>query len=335
MAKWKVVLTDREFESINIEEEVLAKVDAELLDFQVKDEQDVIAVVKEINPDAVIMQYANLTRRVMENMPKCQIISKYAIGLDRIDITAATEHDICIGNVRDYCTDEVSTHAVALLLDLTRKVSLLNAQLKNTGEWGYNNAKKIYNLRGMTLGLNGFGKIAQLVAEKMKPFGVEIIACSPSVPADFARKRGVELVSFDELVKRSDVLSTHVPDKEGTRGLFNKAVFKNMKNSAYLINTGRGTAINEPELIWALENKEIAGAALDVTDPEPIQKDSPLLAMDNVIITPHVAYYSEDSLERLQRLTAENVAQRLTGFAPRFLANPELKEKLGLKVLSD
>ena len=327
MAKWKVVLTDREFESIHIEKEVLAQVDAELLDFQVKDEKDVIAVVKEINPDAVIMQYANLTRQVMENMPKCQIISKYAIGLDRIDIAAATEHGICIGHVRDYCIDEVSTHAVALVLDLNRKVSLLNAQLKNTGVWSYNNAKKIYNLRGMTLGLNGFGKIAQLVAEKMDPFGVKIIACSPSVPADFARKQGVELVSFEELVKRSDVLSTHVPDREGTRGLFTRAVFKNMKNTAYLVNTGRGTVINETDLIWALENKEIAGAALDVTDPEPIQKDNPLLAMDNVIITPHVAYYSEDSLERLQRLTAENIAQRLEGFAPRFWGQPGTKSK--------
>jgi D-3-phosphoglycerate dehydrogenase len=332
MAKWKVVFTDSEYENINTEIEVLAKVDAEIFVYQVKDEKDVMAVVGDC--DAVIMQYANLTRPVIESMKKCQIISKTAIGLDRIDIAAATEHNICVAHVKDYCIDEVSTHAVALILDLNRKISLLNKTTKS-GVWNYKVAKNIYNLRGLTLGFNSFGKIAQLTAEKMKPFGVEIISYDPFVPAEVAAQHDVKLVSFEELVAKSDTLSTHVPDMPATRGMFNKDVFKNMKNTAYIINTGRGPVIKEEDLIWALQNKEIAGAALDVTDPEPIRPGNPLLEMDNVILTPHAAFYSEESQKKLQRLVAENVAQRLQGYAPRFFANPELKEKLGLKDLVD
>lgn len=332
MSKWKVVLTDREFESIEIEKEVLAKVDAEVFAYQIKDEDELIEIVKDC--DAVIMQYANLSKSVIESMPKCQIISKYAIGLDRIDIQAATENDVCVAHVRDYCIDEVSTHAVGLILDVTGKLSLLNKTVKS-GKWDYKVAKKIYNLRGLTLGLNSFGKIAQLVAEKMAGFGMEIIAYDPFVTAEAAASKGVELVSFDELVERSDVLSTHVADMPSTRGMFNMKVFKKMKNTAFLINTGRGPVIDEKDLILALQKGEIAGAALDVTDPEPIEARNPLLGMDNVIITPHAAYYSENSQERLQRLTAENVAQRLMGYAPKYFANPELGEKLGLKALED
>ena len=332
MAKWKVVITDREFENIDIEREILAKVDAEVIEYQVKDEKDVMKVVEDC--DAVIMQYANLSKSVIDKMKNCKIISKYAIGLDRIDIDAATEKNICVAHVRDYCIDEVSTHAVGLILNSTRKISLLN-NITKTAVWDYKVAKPIYNLRGLTLGFNSFGKIAQMVASKMTPFGMELIAYDPFVPEEIAEACGVRLVDFDELVTKSDVLSTHVPDMPKTRGMFNKKVFEAMKQTSFLINTGRGPVINEEDLIWALNENEISGAALDVTDPEPVQSGNPLLEMDNVVITPHAAYYSEDSQRSLQRLTAENVAQRLSGFAPRYFANPELKEKLGLRDLED
>ncbi|MBN7774113.1 C-terminal binding protein [Clostridium aminobutyricum] len=334
MAKWKVVLTDRQFNSIDDERAILEAIGAELLDYQIQDEDSLIKLFKEVNPDAVIMQYANLSRRVIESMPNCQIIAKYAIGLDRIDIPAATENNVCVSNVRDYCIDEVSTHTVALILAITRKITVLNRETK-LGNWSYKNMGSVRNLRGLTLGLNSFGKIAQLVAEKMAPYGINIIAYDPFVPADVAAAKGIKLVSFDELVEQSDILSTHVPDMDGTRGMFNKSVFKRMKNTSYLINTGRGPVVNELDLIEALKSGEIAGAALDVTDPEPIQPDNPLCSMNNVIITPHAAYYSDDSEKTLKILTAENVAQRLQGYAPRFLANPELKEKLSLKTLTE
>ncbi len=330
MKKWKVVITDREYEEIEQEKELLEGIGCEVLDYQVKAEEDVMEVVR--GCDAVLTQYANITKRVMDAMPDCQIISKYAIGLDKIDIPAATERGICVANVRDYCIDEVSTHTVGLILNLCRKITFLNNTVKG-GTWDYKAAKKIYNLRGMTLGLNSFGKIAQATAEKMKPFGVRLISFDPFVSQEFAARYDVELVSFDELCARSDILSTHAPANEDTKGMFDKQAFEKMKRTAVLINTGRGPVVDTPSLIWALQNRKIAGAALDVTEPEPIEADSPLLSMDQVIFTPHAAYYSEDSQRALQRLGAENIVQRLTGFYPRFLANVELKDRLGLKEL--
>src|SRR5665647_63592 len=332
MAKWKVVITDGEFENFDLEREILKKIDADVHTYQFKSEDELIPIVRDC--DAVIMQYSNLTRKVIESMQKCKIISKYAIGLDRIDIEAATENDICVGHVRDYCIDEVSTHAVGLILDSTRKITLLNNSVK-AGNWDYKISKKIYNLRELTLGLNSFGKIAQLVAEKMRPYGVQIITYDPFLPPEVAEKLNVKLVSFDELCRESDILSTHVADMPETRGMFNKAAFLKMKNTAHLVNTGRGPVINEQDLIWALENDEIAGVALDVTEKEPIDSDNPLLKIKNVIITPHSAYYSEESQIRLQSLTAENVVQRLSGYSPRYFANPILKTKLGLMDLPE
>jgi len=334
MAKWKVLITDKEYENINNEKAVLEKIGAEIFVFQEKKEERIIEILKDVKPDAIIVQFAPITRRVIECMPQCKIIAKYAIGYDNVDVAAATEHNICVTNVLDYCVDEVSTHTVALLLCMLRKITVLNSQVKS-GVWGYNNVKKIHSLHTMVLGLNSFGKIARLTAEKMKPFGVKMIAYDPYVPAELMQSYGVEQVSFDELIERSDILSNHVGVTDSTRGMFNWEVFKKMKQNAFIINTGRGPVINEPDLIRALESKEIAGAALDVLDPEPVQKNNPLLGMDNVIITPHMAYYTEESLGSLQRMAAENVAQRLEGFMPRYFVNREISEKLGLKKLID
>jgi len=332
MAKWKVVITDRQFAEIEIEKEILSKVDAEVFDYQVKDEKDVIEIVGDC--DAVITEYADLTRKAIDSMKKCQIISVYAVGVDGLDVAAATEKNICVGHVRDYCVDEVSTHAVGLILNLSRKISLLSNTVRE-GHWDFKLAGRVLNLRGQTFGLNGYGTIARAVAEKMKPFGVEIIAYDPFVPHETAAKSGVKLVDFEYLLENSDFISSHVPDLPSTRKLFNEAAFSRMKKTAYLVNTGRGPVVDEDDLIRALESGEIAGAALDVTDPEPISVDSPLLKMKNVVITPHSAYNSEDSQRRLQALTAENVAQRLMGYCPRFFANSELKDKLGLMDLPE
>jgi D-3-phosphoglycerate dehydrogenase len=332
MAKFKVVITDREFETIDPEREVLEKIGAEVFAYQFKDEDDVIRIAKDC--DGLIMQYANLTRKVIESLEKCKVISKYAIGLDRIDLKAATEKDICVGHVAEYCVDEVSTHTIALILALSRKILLHDKNIKN-GIWDYKLGKKIFNLRGQTIGLVGFGKIARVVMEKIKPYGMNILVYDPFVPAKAVSDMGGKLVDFDDLIRNSDYVSIHVPLLESTKYMFNKEVFQKMKNSAILINMGRGPVIKETDLIWALQNKEIAAAGLDVTDPEPIEAGNPMLKMDNVIITPHAAYYSEESQKALQTLTAENVAQVLTGYYPRYLANREIKETVKLRELPE
>lgn len=328
MAKFKVVITDREFESIDREIAVLEKVGAEVEAYQYKEEEDVIRVAKDC--DALIMQYANLSRRVIENLDKCQIISKYAIGLDRIDIEAATERGICVANVPNYCIDEVSTHTLALMLALSRKIMLHDQNVKN-GIWDYKLGKKIYNLRGQTLGLVSFGRIGRHVMEKIKPFGMNVLVFDPFVPAEAVEEAGGKSVDLDELIRSSDIVSIHAPLVDSTKHMFNKEIFKAMKNTAILLNMGRGPIIKEEDLIWALENKEIAAAGLDVTDPEPIEAGNPMLHMNNVIITPHAAYYSEDSQATLQTLTAESVAQVLSGYYPKNLVNKAVKEKVKLK----
>jgi len=332
MTRFKVVITDREFENIDYETAVLENIGAEVFAYQFKDEDDIIRVAKDC--DGLIMQYANLSRRVIESLDKCQIISKYAIGLDRIDIQAATERGICVANVPEYCVDEVSTHTVAMILALSRKILLHDINIKN-GIWDYKLGKKIYNLKGQTIGIVGFGKIARLVIEKIKPYGMKLLVYDPFVTAETILEMGGEKVEFDKLIKNSDVVSIHVPLLESTKHMFNKEVFQKMKNTAMLINMGRGPVIKEEDLIWALENKEIAAAGLDVTDPEPIEQGNPMLKMDNVIITPHAAYYSEESQITLQTLTAESVAQVLSGYYPKSLANKGVKEIVKLKEWTD
>lgn len=328
MKKFKVVITDREFESIELETKILEEAGAEVFAYQVKDEDDVIRVAKDC--DGLIMQYANLSRRVIENLDQCQIISKYAIGLDRIDIEAATEKGICVANVPDYCIDEVSTHTLALILALSRKILLHDKNVKN-GIWDYKLGAPVYNLRGQTIGIVGFGKIAKVVIEKIKPFGMNVLVFDPFVPAEVIVETGATKAEFDDLISASDIVSIHVPLVASTKHMFHKEVFTKMKNSAILINMGRGPVIKEDDLIWALQNKEIAAAGLDVTDPEPIEPGNPMLTMDNVIITPHSAYNSVESQAALQSRTAASVAQVLSGSFPKYLANKEVKEKLNLK----
>jgi D-3-phosphoglycerate dehydrogenase len=204
MAKFKVVITDREFENIEPEKTVLEKIGAEVFAYQCKEEDDVIRVAKDC--DGLIMQYANLTRKVIESLDKCKVISKYAIGLDRIDLKAATEKGICVGHVADYCVDEVSTHTIALILALSRKILLHDKNIKS-GIWDYKLGKKIFNLRGQTIGLVGFGKIAKMVFEKIKPYGMNVLVYDPFVPAKVVSEMGAKLVDFDELIENSDIVS--------------------------------------------------------------------------------------------------------------------------------
>lgn len=328
MSKYKVVITDRAFETIDLEKAVLKNAEAEVKGYQVTNEDDIIKVAKAC--DGLIVQYAKITRKVIESLEKCKVISVYAIGFDGIDLEAATEHGICVANVPDYCADEVSTHAIAMMLTLSRKLVLYDKSVKN-GIWDYKLGKKIFNLRGQTIGLISFGKIAKMVMEKIKPYGMNILVYDPYVPDEIIESAGGKKVEFDELITASDIVSIHAPLVTGTRHMFNKDVFSHMKTSAILINVGRGPIIKEEDLIWALQNHKIAAAGLDVTDPEPPQPENPLLAMDNVILTPHAAFYSEDSQAALQTMTAESVARVLQGYFPVNLVNKAVKDKLSLK----
>ncbi|WP_408955401.1 C-terminal binding protein [Natroniella sp. ANB-PHB2] len=321
MSKFKVLVTDYEYETLQYEEEVLEKVDAEFLKAQCKTEEDVIEAAQDV--DGLLVQYAPVGKKVFESLPDLKVVARYGVGVDVVDLEAATEHGVAVVNVPDYCEDEVSDQAFALLMACARKTVLLNTDVKS-GSWDFNVAKPIHRLRGSTLGIVGFGKIPRKLAEKAKAFGFEMLVSDPFVEQEVEEEYGVQLVELDELMKRSDYVSVHVPLNEHTKHLIGAKEFELMKESAFIINTARGAVLDEVALITALENDQLAGAGLDVTEEEPIAKDSPLLEMDNVIINPHVGWYSEEAQAELQTKAAQGVADVLTGKNPKYLVNQEV-----------
>ena len=275
--------------------------------------------------DALLVTYAKITAEMIRQMTRCRIISRFGIGVDNVDIAAATGAGIVVTKVPDYCIDEVSDHTMALLLALVRKIPFSNAQV-HAGRWEMPAVVPIHRLRGTVLGLVGFGRIPQMVAPKAKSFGLRVVACDPYVAPEIFTRANVEGVDFDRLLKMSDYISIHSPLLPETKGLFNADVFRQLKPTAYLINTARGPIVDEAALARALDAGQLAGAALDVMPREP-PSNSPLLGRDNVIITPHTSFYSEESLVELQTKAAEEVVSVLSGQAPRNPVNPEVLQR--------
>jgi D-3-phosphoglycerate dehydrogenase len=316
MSKYKVVLTDNIFPDLIMEREMLAKVDAELI--EVTESANVGPECEDA--DAVIDTYEQVPAEMIEKMTKCKLIIRNGIGVNTIDVDAATKKGIMVANVPTYCLDEVATHAITLMLASARKVTLLNDSVRS-GVWDVKKATPVYSLQNKTLGLVGFGKIPRLVKKKSEPFGMNVVIYDPYVTDEQAAEAGVKKVGIEELIKTSDFISIHCPLTPETRGMFNEAAFKKMKNTAYIINTARGPVINEADLIEALKNGEIAGAGLDVLTSDAVDINNPLLKMDNVIVTPHAAWYSEESIVTRRRQTIESVISVLEGDEPLSLVN--------------
>ena len=327
MSSLLVAVSDSVFPNLDPAREVLAKIGADL---QMASEPKPEAILRvAAGADALLVTYAKITAEMIQQMTRCRIISRFGIGVDNVDIVAATQAGIVVTKVPDYCIDEVSDHAMALLLAAARKIPLANAQV-HAGRWEMPAVVPIHRLRGSVLGLVGFGRIPQLVAPKAKSFGLRVVASDPYVPAEVFARAGVESVDFAALVKMSDYISIHSPLLPETKGLFNADVFRQMKPTAYLINTARGPIVDEAALARALDAKQLAGAALDVMPQEP-PVNSPLLGRDNVIITPHTSFYSEESLVELQTKAAQEVVAVLSGQKPRNAVNPEALQVRGSK----
>lgn len=324
MRPFKVVIGDYGYESPESERAVLSQINCQLLDYHCKTEDELIAVASDC--DALIVQFAPVTRKVIENLKNCKLIIRYAIGVDIIDIPAATEHGIYVANVPDYGIDEVSNHTICLLLALIRKLPQSIETIKQH-KWDLSLTKPMHRRIGERLGFIGLGRIPSAVTKKLSGFDFEIVSYDPYIDKSYADELGVKLVSFDELIETSDFISIHCPLTDETRGMFDKEVFKKMKNTAMLINTARGPVIKENDLIEALMEKQIAAAALDVMEKEPIDYNSPLLSMENVILTPHIAWYTEESKKSLQTKVAEEVLRVLQGDVPKNLINKELLNK--------
>lgn len=310
--KFKVLLTDYEFEHLQYEEDVFAEsgLDIEFIKAQCKTEEEVIEKAKEA--DAILNQYAPISRKVIEALENVKIISRYGVGVNTIDLEAAQEKGITVANVPDYGMEEVSNHTLALLLSCARKVTLLNNEVKK-GNWDFKASVPIHRFDKQTVAVLGFGRIPRRFIEKVKPLGFKLAAYDPFVSEADMAAAGVQKMGLDEIIREADFLSVHVPLIKDTYHLLNEERFNQMKKNAVVINTARGPIIDEKALAEALEKGIIAGAALDVTEEEPIGKDSPLLKMDNVIITPHSAWYSEEAMVELRQKAARNIIQVLSG----------------------
>lgn len=330
MASWKVLgLTPGMGWPINNEE--YQKVGARYVEVPCQTEDEIIEATSDA--DAVFAVVEQFNRRVIERMKKCRLISVLGIGYDHVDIDAATEQGICVSNVPVYCVDELSDHAMALLLACARKIAI---QVVGVREGGWDSpinpriwAKlpPMFKLRGQTLGIVGLGRIGRALVPKAKGFGMQVIAYDPYVTPDTATEIGIELVEFAYLLEKSDFVSVHAPLNNETRRMFGIEQFKKMKPTAFFINCSRGGIVDENALYAAVTQNYIAGAGLDVLDPEPPLLNNPLLKLDSVLVTPHSAFYSERAMIELVKQAEEEVCRVLGGDWPRNFVNPKVKEK--------
>src|SRR5580704_10685043 len=313
MARPLIAVTDSVFPSLDLAIAALKRINPELRMAKSTAPDDILAVAREA--DAILVTYAKLPGDLLRQLTRCKVIGRFGLGVDNIDVPAAAERGIVVTYVPDYCMREVSDHAMALLLALARKVVLSN-NLVQAGRWEMPAVVPIRRLAGQVLGLVGFGNIPRQLAPKAKAFGLMVLTHDPYVAPEVLAATGVEGVSFDGLLARSDFVSIHAPLLPATRGLFNAGAFAKMKRGAILINTARGPLVDEAALIAALDAGHLGGAALDVVATEPLTKESKLLGRPNVILSPHTAFYSIEALEELQTKCASDVARVLSGEKP-------------------
>jgi D-3-phosphoglycerate dehydrogenase len=318
MVQLQIAVTDYGFPNLFQEEEILRPIGFEFIMGQCKTAEEVVTLCKDA--DAILTQWAPITAEVIHQLSRCKIIVRYGIGVDNVDLEAAQKCNIPVVNVPDYAIQEVSDHTLSLMLSLIRKIPQVVNQVRN-GQWNIAPCRPIIGLRDRVIGTAGFGNIAKAVIQRAKAFGLRAIAYDPFVPNEVFQALGVEKVDWDTLLETCDILSLHLPLTEGTRHIINQNSLRKMKRTSYLVNTSRGGIVQTDDLIAALLDKTIAGAALDVLETEPIAKDSPLLHMEQCLVTSHCAWYSEDSLLMLQKYAALEIKRLFSGEQPLHIVN--------------
>jgi D-3-phosphoglycerate dehydrogenase len=322
-AKAKVVLTDYVWASLDVERQTLEDV-ATLVALQTKTPDAFLAEAADC--DALLNTYAGpITAEAMARMPRCKIIARYGIGVDTIDLAAATDAGIIVTNNPTYCIDEVAEHTLALLLACARKVAFYD-RLVRAGRWEVPPGKPMFRLGGRTLGLVGFGNIARAVATRAAALGMRVLYSDPFVRPGAFDVPG-ERREFLELLAESDFVSLHPPLSAETRGMMNDAAFARMRPTAFLVNCSRGPIVDTAALVRALDAGRIAGCALDTTDPEPLPEPHPLRGRENALITPHAAWYSEQAMVGLQAGAPGEVRRVLTGTWPVNVVNPAVRSR--------
>lgn len=319
MRQPKVVITDYDYGNLEIESAILEAAGARIVGLQAKSEEELFEEARDC--DAIINQYARVGASTIDRMERCRIIARYGIGVDIVDVEAATRKGIIVTNVRDYCTDEVADHAIALWLALVRRLFDYD-RATHAGVWRWQSGAPVYRVRGRTMGIVSFGKIGRAIAQRVRPFGVEILAYDPYLAEHEVTEYGARLVDKHEIIARSDYLMMQVPMNVDTRHFLSNSEFAAMKPGAMIVNTGRGPTIDNRALHRALVAGHLAAAALDDPEEEPAKRrdwnpaSNPLFSLPNVIVTPHAAYYSEESIRLARETAASEVARVLRGDQP-------------------
>jgi D-3-phosphoglycerate dehydrogenase / 2-oxoglutarate reductase len=320
VSRFKVVIADFDYGDNEIERSILEPIGARVIALQAKIEEDLLQDARDC--DAIMNQYARVGARTVDVMQKCKVIARYGVGVDIVDVEAATRKGIQVTNVRDYCTEEVADHAIALWLTLARKIPQYD-RATHDGLWHWNSGQPVYRLSGRTMGIVSFGQIGQAIAARALAFGVKLVVFDPYIGAEAIDRFGGEKVEKDELLRRSDYVIMQVPMTGETRHFLGPREFEFIKPGSYIINTGRGPTIDNTALHAALVSGRVAGAALDDPEEEPAKRASwspannPLFSLSNVIVTPHAAYYSEESIRLAREIASQEVARVLTGQAPQ------------------
>ena len=320
----KILIVDFREEGFEMEKQAFSKANLTLVIYDYKDEDELIEMARDAY--IVIFTSAKITEKVINNLFCCRMLIRYGVGLDNVDIPAATRRGIYVCNTPDYGTYAVAEHAFSLLMCVNRRIAFLDKYVRNSN-WDINGIPPVRVLKDKTLGLVGFGNIGRNVCKMAIRFQMKVIVYDPFVDNDLVMKYGAEAVSFDHLITRSDHISLHLPLTKDTFHLFSKQVFNMMKKGSFIINTSRGGLINQDELIFALKSGQIGGAGLDVFENEPLSLESEFLKMDNVILTPHVAWYTQESIVNLHCEVIDEVLRVIQGEEPQNAVNDISKYK--------
>lgn len=321
-SKYRILVTDYVWPSTEPEREVLAGIGAEVIEAPDPSEDTLTALAADV--DGIMTCFAQVTPRVVQAARKCVVISRYGVGVDNIAVETATGEGIVVTYVPDYCVDEVSDHVMALLLTWNRQIGFYG-QVAKQGRWGGTPSPvPLVRLRGHKLGIIGLGRIGRLVAGKAQAFGLEVLGYDPYLSAGDSLPVGVKSVDLPTLLSDSDYVTIHAPLNDATRRLISTEELSLMKSTAYIINCARGPIIDEAALYAALRDRRIAGAGLDVLEEAAPSVDNPLFQLDNVLVTPHVAFLSQQSVHELEVRTAQATADVLQGRMPQFLVNPNV-----------
>lgn len=317
---YRVVVSDSKVVDRAVEASVFDRIDAEMVTTGAQAPEEVVEAAEGAHA-LLIDAGTQITASVVEQLAELKVIGRAGIGVDNIDVAAAASEGVTVVHVPDYCVDEVSTHTLALILGCLRKVAVYDQSVK-AGEWDWSVGQPIRRLDSQTIGIVGFGKIPRRLAAKLQGFNVDVLGFDPYVQDYRMRDFGVEQVSFDALLARADIVSVHVPLTNETRGMFSANEFRAMQEDAIFVNTARGPVVDEAAIVEALDEGEIASAGLDVLETEP-PAASPLFDRDNVILTPHTAWYSEESRRDLSRTLAEDIVGVLQGEPPMNRVDPD------------